>query len=97
MVIRGREIPEKNGRRPYPLDGREFCVQHFVVRVTTPDNPFKPHKHERRELWYVVEGQALVSLDGQEQVVEETDLIVIDPWVEHGLRTESQATWICLG
>lgn len=42
-------------------------------------------------------GQALVSLDGEEQAVEGGDLIVIHPQVDHGLRTESQATWICLG
>jgi mannose-6-phosphate isomerase-like protein (cupin superfamily) len=97
MVIRGKEIPATNGRRPYPLDGREIPVRHFVIRVTTPDNPFKPHQHEQPELWYIVDGEALVALDGQEHAVEGMDLVVIDPWVEHGLRTGSQATWICLG
>jgi quercetin dioxygenase-like cupin family protein len=45
----------------------------------------------------IIDGQARVSLNGHEQVVEAGDLIVLEPWVEHGLRTESQATWVCIG
>ncbi len=97
MVIKGSEIPVQNGRKPYELTGYRVSVQHFVVRVTTPDNPFPPHKHEQSELWYIIEGQAWVSLNGHEQVVEAGDLIVLEPWMEHGLRTEAQATWICIG
>ena len=97
MILHSSELAESNGRRPYELGGREVLVKHFVVRVTTPENPFKPHRHQQRELWYVVEGQAWVSLDGSEEVVQAGDLVVIDPLVEHGLRTEGQATWVCLG
>jgi quercetin dioxygenase-like cupin family protein len=97
MLIRGNEIELKNGRRPYPLANLVVPVKHFVVRVTTPDNPFKPHKHEQPELWYIQDGAAMVSLDGIDNIVESGDLIVIKPWVEHGLRTEQEATWICLG
>jgi len=97
MVIKGSEVPERNGRKPYPLASHQITVQHFVVRVTTPDNPFRPHKHEQPELGYIIDGQALVSLDGHEQVVEAGDLIFVEPWVEHGLRTESLVRWICLG
>jgi len=97
MVIKGSEIEATSGRRPYPLDGLEVLVKHFVVRVTTPDNPFKPHRHEQTELWYLTDGAAIVSLDGTDQGVEAGDLVTILPWMEHGLRTESQATWICLG
>jgi mannose-6-phosphate isomerase-like protein (cupin superfamily) len=67
------------------------------VRITTPANPFKPHRHEAEEVWYIVNGQALVSLDGQEHVVEAGDVIILEPWVEHGLRTEGQVKWVCLG
>jgi mannose-6-phosphate isomerase-like protein (cupin superfamily) len=97
MIIRGSDIQARDGRKPYPLAGLEVLVKHLVVRVTTPDNPFVPHAHEQPELWYVVDGQALVSLDGEEQAVEGGDLILIQPRTEHGLRTQSCATWICLG
>jgi quercetin dioxygenase-like cupin family protein len=97
MIIRGDEIEAQSGRKPYPLGGREILAKHFVVRVTTPGNPFDPHQHGQRELWYIVAGEATVGLDGQTHQVRNGDLIVIDPWVEHGLETESEVTWICLG
>jgi quercetin dioxygenase-like cupin family protein len=97
MLIKGSDIETKNKRKPYPLGDLVVQVKHFVVRVTMPDNPFKPHKHEQPELWYIQDGEATVSLDGADHVVEAGDLIRIEPWVEHGLRSESQATWVCLG
>lgn len=97
MVIKGSEVSERKGRKPYPLAGHQVTLQHFVVRVTTPDTPFQPHQHERPELWYIIDGQALVSLDGHEQAVEAGDLIAVAPRMEHGLRTEGLVRWICLG
>ena len=97
MIIKASEIEIVNGRRPYELEGRQIVTKHFVTRVTTPDNPFKPHKHEQPELWFVIDGTVTVSLDGVDHTAGAGDLIVIDPWEEHGLRTESRTTWICLG
>ena len=74
-----------------------MVCRHFVVRVTTPDNPFKPHKHEQREIWFIIDGEALLSLDGTDHRVETGDLIELEPWVEHGLRTTGRVEWICLG
>ena len=99
MITKGKSLPVQReaGRKPYPLASQEVVIKHFVVRVTTPDNPFIPHKHDQRELWFILEGDATVSLNGEEHPVEAGDLIELAPWVEHGLRTESQVTWICLG
>jgi mannose-6-phosphate isomerase-like protein (cupin superfamily) len=97
MIIKGKTLPEKNGRKPYPLTSNEVALEHFVIRVTTPDNPFKPHKHEQRELWFILEGNAVVSLDGADHIVEAGDLIELAPWVEHGLRADGRVTWICMG
>jgi mannose-6-phosphate isomerase-like protein (cupin superfamily) len=97
VIIKGSSIEMIKGRKGYDLAGRKINTEHFAVRVTTPDNPFKPHKHEQSELWFIVKGNAKVKLDGIEYEVEENDLIILDPWVEHGLSTTSQVTWICLG
>lgn len=96
-IIKGDSIKMKNGRRGYDLSGREISTKHFAFRVTTPDNPFPPHKHEQSELWFIISGKAKVLLDGIEYEVEENDLIIIDPWVEHGLKTDTQVNWICIG
>ena len=98
MILKSQGVPvSEDGRKPYPLGGRTVEVKHFVVRVTLPDNPFGPHSHEQPELWYIIDGQALVKLGQEEYPVGPGDLVVIDPNVAHGLRTESEATWICLG
>jgi mannose-6-phosphate isomerase-like protein (cupin superfamily) len=96
-IIKGSSIEMIRGRRGYDLEGREFTTKHFAVRITTPDNPFKPHKHEQSELWFIVKGKAILMLNGIEYEVEENDLIILDPWVEHGLTTTGEVTWICLG
>jgi mannose-6-phosphate isomerase-like protein (cupin superfamily) len=97
MVVRGEDIEVENGRRPYPLGGFRVEVQHFVVRVTTPANPFRPHAHEQPELWFVVQGEGEVTLDGVPHAVGAGDLVLIEPWLEHGLHTTSRVEWICLG
>ena len=99
MIIKGKTLPEQReaGRKPYPLASQEVVVKHFVVRLTTPDNPFKSHKHQERELWFILDGAATLSLDHEEHPVEAGDLIELAPWVEHGLRTETEVTWICIG
>ena len=97
MIVRSSEIETKDGRKPYPLAGQEIVTKHFVIRETTPDTPFRPHKHEQLELWFIMEGEAIVSLDGVDHTVNQGDLIVLETYVEHGLRVEQAATWICLG
>ena len=98
MITRASELSESGiGRKVYPLTSSEIAVRHLVTRVTQPDSPFRPHKHQGRELWFILEGQAIVSLDGREHAVEAGDLIELAPWVEHGLRTDSQVKWICIG
>ena len=41
-------------------------------------------------------GEALLHLDGQEHPVQAGDLIALTGGVAHGLRTETEVTWICL-
>jgi mannose-6-phosphate isomerase-like protein (cupin superfamily) len=97
MITRGQELPEKNGRKDYPLTSDEIAGRHFAVWTTTPSNPFGPHKHEQREIWFILEGRATVSIDGEESAVQGGDMIQLDPWVEHGLQTKTQVRWICMG
>ena len=97
MIIKGRVDPSQASRTAYPLEGFSVATDHFVVRETTPENPFKPHRHKEPELWYVIEGEGVVSLNGQDHPVTTGDLIRLDPWVEHGLSTGGSLRWICMG
>jgi mannose-6-phosphate isomerase-like protein (cupin superfamily) len=102
MIVRGHDLPEENGRKPYPIApgataGWGDPGWHFVIRTTTPDNPFGPHKHEGTEMWFILKGEAIVSLDGEDHPVTAGDLIQLEPWSEHGLRTEGQVRWVCMG
>lgn len=96
-IIKGSSIDMVKGRRPYELNGRVISTKHFVVRETKPENPFGPHKHEQSELWFIIKGKGKLLLNGVEYDVEENDLIILDPWIEHGLSTDGELTWICLG
>ena len=71
MITRGNELEKKNGRKDYPLISDEVAGRHFAVWTTTPANPFGPHKHEQREIWFILEGQATVSVDGEESEISE--------------------------
>ena len=96
MIIKGKHGPIP-GRVAYDFNGFSLDLKHFVVRETTPDNPFVPHSHEKREMWYMISGAGFFHRDGIEEPVSGGDLIRIDPWVKHGLRTEDRINWICLG
>ena len=102
MIVRGNDLPEPNGRKPYPIApgataGWDNPGWHFVIRTTTPENPFAVHKHGGTEMWFILEGEALLTLDGTEHLVAAGDLIQLEPWSEHGLRTDSEVRWLCMG
>ena len=97
MIIHGAELPNSNGRRAYPLDITNVVAKHFVERVTIPTNPFGPHEHDQPELWYILEGTGFVLLGEAEHVVVAGDLITIADGIRHGIRTDSNVRWLCLG
>ncbi len=97
MIYKSSEMQEKDGRQHYPIEGKLKRIQHFVCRVTTKSTPFGPHKHDGEELWYIVEGEGKVTLDGEETVVGAGDLIVLTPWRNHGISSDSRVRWLCIG
>ena len=97
MIIKGQVDPAQTGRTVYPLEGRELAVRHFVVRRTTPGNPFKPHRHEKEEIWFVVEGEGVLTRDQGETAVKAGDMVYIESNALHGLRTAGEIRWICMG
>lgn len=98
MIIKGTIDPENWYRNIYNIDKKNnIKINHFVMRTTTPKNPFKAHKHEQEELWYIVEGMGTLKENDIDYPVEAGDLIQIKPWALHGLSSDTKIVWICLG
>ncbi len=102
MIVHASELQEINHRIDYRVMALQDTLEHpmlkhFVARVTLPENPFGPHKHEGAEFWFIIEGEAIVSIDGQESAVVAGDLVYLAPWTNHGLHTEGRVRWVCLG
>lgn len=97
MIFKAKDMVTKDNRTHYPIEGKQNTLRHFVCRVTTKENPFGPHKHDGEEFWYILDGEGKLFLDGQEFPVEKGDLVVLLPWREHGLTSDTSVTWLCFG
>ncbi|MGC4026368.1 MAG: cupin domain-containing protein [Mesorhizobium sp.] len=51
----------------------------------------KPHRHDPAELYHILEGRGILTLEGQERVVTAGDTVFIPGNAEHGIRNESDA------
>jgi len=62
------------------------------LSVLAPGADIGPHTHadDNEELYVVVEGRGLMSLDGQEFEVEPGDVILNRPGGSHGLRNTGE-------
>ncbi|MCY3902410.1 MAG: cupin domain-containing protein [Caldilineaceae bacterium] len=97
MIIKGSAIPEVNFRKGYEIGDAQEQIDHFAMRITTPVNPFEPEKHGEQRFWYILEGEATVTIDGECTAVGPSDLILIAPWTDHSLRADNWVRWICFG
>jgi mannose-6-phosphate isomerase-like protein (cupin superfamily) len=97
MVIKGSEIQEINYRKGYDIKDAQKQIGHFAERVTTPNNPFEPQKHGEQRYWYILEGEAEVTIDHETTTVKPGDLILVAPWTDHSLRAGHYVRWLCFG
>ncbi|RFC67530.1 MULTISPECIES: cupin domain-containing protein [Mesorhizobium] len=51
----------------------------------------KPHRHDPAELYHILEGQGILTLEGQERTVTAGDTVFIPGNAEHGIRNEGDA------
>jgi mannose-6-phosphate isomerase-like protein (cupin superfamily) len=69
--------------RPEPSGSR-----HIDYRISTyqPKAYVEPHAHRVQEqIYHVLEGEALMELDGERRVVRRHDVIFVPPGVEHAI------------
>jgi quercetin dioxygenase-like cupin family protein len=61
------------------------------VAVVEPGGFLALHRHAPAEIYFILEGEGMVALDGTEQAVRQGDCIFIPPMAEHGCRNEGNA------
>jgi mannose-6-phosphate isomerase-like protein (cupin superfamily) len=65
---------------------------HFIEYLVVPPRvTIGQHRHgENEEIYFIIEGRAIMNINGQEHEVTPGDFIVNHPGWEHGLRNESE-------
>lgn len=48
------------------------------------------HTHEPEQMYYILEGQGLMTVDGEEQPVQAGDCIFFPPFAKHGLKNTGE-------
>lgn len=98
MVIKfGNGEKRPDGSVSYPIKDHQSLLRHVAYRIVTPNQPFGPHEHEGDELWYILKGKAVVNIGGKISEVEEKDLIICPSGVSHGMTSDSEVLWLCIG
>lgn len=98
MVIRFKDVtPRNDGTVSYPIKDHQSILKHVAYRLVTPDRPFGTHAHEGDELWYIIKGKAVVNIGGEVSEVGERDLIICPSNVSHGMTSDGEVYWLCIG
>ncbi len=63
-----------------------------IAEIVPGGGALKLHAHAEAEIYYIIEGTGIMSLDGRETVVGAGTAVFIPGDAEHGLRNESGST-----
>ena len=101
-VIRKRDrlrLPDRPGdlSPSYFFESLDFPVvdrkmEAFFAEFPTQSKPSEPHRHEGAELIYVIKGQMVVNLDGDDIALNEGDAMYFDPTTPHSYRREGRSS-----
>jgi quercetin dioxygenase-like cupin family protein len=61
------------------------------IATLEPGGFLAPHRHAPDEIYFVLEGRALVTIDGMEREIAQGDCLFIPGMAEHGSRNVSGA------
>jgi quercetin dioxygenase-like cupin family protein len=62
------------------------------VATVAPGGFLALHRHAPPEIYFILEGEGCMSLDGRERPIKAGDGVFIPGNVEHGVRNEGSAT-----
>lgn len=69
--------------RPEPCGARQLD---YRISVYQPRAYVAPHRHRIQEqIYHVLDGEGLMEIEGERQVVRKDDIVFIPPGVEHAI------------
>jgi transcriptional regulator with XRE-family HTH domain len=94
-------LPDRPDDPAYLFESLDFPVtdrrmESFYAEFPTRSKPSKPHQHGAAEFIYVMEGQLVVNVDGDDFVLEEGDAMYFDSTAPHSYRRESRSVCTAL-
>jgi transcriptional regulator with XRE-family HTH domain len=100
-VIRRTErlrLPDRAGedKPSYVFESLDFPVtdrkmESFYAEFPVRSRPSLPHQHGGAEFIYVIEGQLVVNVDGNDVVLDEGDAMYFDSSAPHSYRRDSRS------
>ncbi len=100
-VIRKRDrlrLPDRPDEAPpsYLFESLDFPVtdrkmEAFFAEFPLQSKPSEPHRHEGAELIYVIKGQLIVNVDGEDVTLDAGDAMYFDPSAPHSYRHEGRS------
>ena len=93
------QFPERQGAKgeTYFFESLNFPVtdkklEGYLAEFSMKSEPSKPHSHDGVELVYVMKGQLVIEIDGEDQILNEGDAIYFDSRTPHSYRRSGRSS-----
>jgi len=91
-------LPDRQGEEnpSYFFESLDFPVtdrkmEAFYAEFPVHSKPSAPHQHDGAELIYVLKGQLVVNIDGDDTVLDESDALYFDSSAPHSYRQQGRS------
>jgi transcriptional regulator with XRE-family HTH domain len=100
-VVRKKDrlrLPDRPGKGPpsYFFESLDFPVvdrkmEAYYAEFEGQSEPTEPHKHQGAEIIYVIKGQLVVGIEGEDTTLDEGDSMYFDSGYAHSYRRQGRA------
>ena len=84
---------QRDGITSYLLVSEKTCMAEKLAITVVEMEPggFQHlHSHEPEQVYYILEGSGLMTVDGEEQIVQAGDCVFFPSFAEHGLKNTGE-------
>jgi quercetin dioxygenase-like cupin family protein len=91
-------LPDRPGPEPaYFFESLDFPVtdrkmEAYYAEFPKQSKPSEPHMHDGAELIYVIKGQLIVTVDGNDTLLDEGDAMYFDSGVPHAYQQQGRSS-----